>query len=179
MCMKKTLPGFSFFEVIIYLGLFSVMATALLSFSLNVFDFGAKDKTSRQVLSDARFLTERITFLIRNAESIDDNASAFDTDSGKLVLRMMGSSNMQNIDIANGVLTVQETGYEPVNLHSQYSKVQSLVFSKYGSSGEHAEYISFTATLASAGNTESTVPSYQRTIVVKGGTFIRNSQKGL
>jgi len=163
----------------LYLGLFSLLATALLHFSWNVLDLGVKERTSRQVLSDARFLSERMTFFIRNAESLDESASAFDTASGKLVLKKMNSSDTQSIDIQNGMLMLTETGSSSLALHSNDSKVESLVFSHYGSQSDHSEYVSFVLTLASARNSEISPSQYQGTIVVHGGAFIRNSRNGL
>lgn len=177
--MKKKLRGFSFFEVVLYLALFSAMATALLQFSWNVIDLGVKDRTARQVFSDARFIAERIDFFIRNAESIDTNASLLDASNGKLVLKKIGSSDTVTIDIQNGDVTLTETGTPGVILHSSDSKAESLLFSEYGSRSEGSEYVHFVLALKSTKNDDTISSQYKTSTTIKGGAFIRNSGVGL
>lgn len=177
--MKKKLRGFSFFEVILYLALFSAMAMALLQFSWNVLDLGTKDQTARRVFSDARFVTERVKALARSAESIDTNASFFDVSNGKLVVKKIGSSDTMTIDIQNGNVVLTETGNPGVVLNSSDSKVGSLSFSEYGSRGEASEYISFTLVLKSAKNDSEVSSLYKTSTTIEGGVFIRNSGVGL
>lgn len=177
--MKKTVRGFSLIEVIIYLGLFSVIATALFQFSFNILGLGTKDQTSRQVLVDARILSERISFFIRNAEGIDEGSSSFDSVNGKLVLKKIGSSDTMSIDVQNGKIFLTETGNPSTALHSSFSKIESLSFSKYGFAVDHSEYISFVITLSSVRNGSLSPSQYQETLTVKEGAFIRNSGVGL
>lgn len=177
--MKRMLRGFSLIEVILYLGLFSVMATALFYFSWNVLELGTKDQISREVLADARILSERMSFFIRNAEGIDEGLSSFDTADGELVLRKMGSSDTIRIDVQNGGVFLTETGNPSVALHSSLSKVENISFSKYGSPADHSEYISFIIALSSAKSGSQTPSQYQKAMIVKGGAFIRNSGTGL
>lgn len=176
--MQQTLRGFSFFEIILYLGLFSVMATALLQFSWNVLDLGIKDRVSRQVFSDARFVTERIGYFIRNASGIDTGASIFDDANGRLVLNVLGSSDTVTIDIQNGAVVLTETGRPAVVLNGADSKVGSLTFLNYGTRADRSEYADFTLVLESAGNDIAGSP-YQATTTLRSGSFIRNSGTGL
>jgi hypothetical protein len=175
---RKTLRGFSFFEVIIYLGLFSMMATALFQFSWDVFDLGTKDRTSRRVLADARFVTERVNYFIRNAGGVDTNASVFGDANGKLVLNVLDSGNTVTIELQNGNIVLTETGQVAVNLNSNDTKTASLAFIKYGSSEDGSEYIDFTFALESAQNNSSRSP-YQAATTLQSGAYIRNSEAGL
>ncbi|MEI8097144.1 MAG: type II secretion system protein [Candidatus Moraniibacteriota bacterium] len=177
--MKKKLRGFSLFEVILYLGLFSMMATALLQFSWNVLDLGTKDRTARQVFSDARFITERLNSFVRSAESIDTGASTWNDPNGKLVLDALGSSDTRTITIQNGNIILAETGNPDVILNSLDSKVESLTFSKYGSRDETSEYVEFVFIMKSAKNDESPSSQYKTMTTINGGAFIRNSGVGL
>lgn len=172
--MTKTLRGFTFFEVIIYLGLFSLMATALFQFALNIFDLEVKDRTSRRVFSDARFISERINYFIRNAGGIDENASVFEDANGKLTLNVIGSGDTTTIEIQNGKVVLKESGEEDVNLNSADTQITNLMFTKYGAEADGSEYIDFTLTLESVGNNTTRSP-YQSETEIQSGTYIRNS----
>jgi hypothetical protein len=177
--MRTSLKGFSLFEVILYLGIFSVMATALLQFSWNIMDLGAKDKTARRVFSDARFLTERVNFFIRNAEGIDEGASLLNEAAGKLVLSQVGSSDTVTLEVQGEKLWLTETGGAAVALHGIDSRVQSLEFSVSGSEADGSEYVGYTLVLESARNDEDVRSPYEMTTTIQSGAFVRNSQAGL
>lgn len=175
---RKTLRGFSFFEVILYLGLFSLMATALFQFSWNVFDLEAKDRTSRRVFSDARFIAERVNYFIRNSGGVDANASVFENANGKLVLNVLDSSDTITVEVQNGNVVLTETGEPAVVLNNADTRVENLTFLKYGEAGDGSEYVDFTLTLESVGNDTARSP-YQATTTLQSGAYIRNSTAGL
>lgn len=172
--MKKTLRGFSFFEVILYVGLFALMATALFQFSWNVFDIGTKERTGRRLFSDARFVTERINFFIRNASGIDATTSVWNDPNGKLVLNQLGSSDTVTIEVGNGEIILTESGQGPVTLHGSDTQVVGLTFLSYGSRDDGSEYVGFTLSLESVKNNSADSP-YQATTIIQSGAFIRNS----
>lgn len=174
----KTLRGFTFFEVIIYLGLFSLLATALFQFAWNVFDLEMKDRTSRRVFSDARFVSERVNYFIRNAGGVDAGASVFENTNGKLVLNVLDSSDTITIEIQNGNVVLAETGQAAVNLNSNDTKATGLTFTRYGSEAEGSEYIDFTLALESEQNDTARSP-YQSETEIQSGAYIRNSATGL
>lgn len=175
---RKTLRGFSFFEVILYLGLFSLMATALFQFSWNVFDLGIKDRASRRVFFDARFIAERVNYFIRNSASVDADASVFENAHSRLVLNALDSSDTVTMEIQNGNVVLTETGEPAVVLNSADTQVVNLTFLKYGAEADGSEYIDFTLTLESAGNDSARSP-YQATTTLQSGAYIRNSETGL
>lgn len=172
--LQKTLRGFGFFETILYLALFSLMATALLNFSWDVLDLGTKERSSRSVFSDARFASERINYFIRHSAGIDTGNSVFGSNSGKLVLNTLGDSgDTVTIDIQSGNLVLSETGRTDVVLNSPLTQVEGLEFHRYGTVEDGSEYVDFTLTLQSV-NYEESVSSQQARTSVQGGAFIRN-----
>ena len=171
--MKKSLRGFTFFEVIIYLGIFSLMATALFSFSWDMIDLGTKDRTSREVFSDARMVSEQVKYLIRNASGVDQENSTWDDARGKLILQKLGTSDTTTIDIQNDTVTLTETGRSDISLHSSDVRVTELRFSEYGTRADASEYIGFTLTFESVQN--GTRSPSRATTTIQGGAFIRNS----
>lgn len=177
--MKNTRPGFSFFETILYLALFSLLAVGLFHFSFDVLDLGTKDRTSRHVFSDARFVAERMKYFIRNASGIDEDASILDDANGKIVFEQVGSSDTVTISIEGGRVMLTETNQPRVPLYSAESKVKSLTFQKYGSEADGSEYVGFVLVLESAGNDTTAPSAYEATTTLRGGAYIRNSGIGL
>ena len=172
--MKKNLKGFTLFEVILYLAIFFLMAVALLNFSWDMLDLGTKDRTLRTTVSDARFISERLTSLIRTSSGVDDGASVLDDDNGRLVLKKLGSSDTVTIDIQNGLVTVTETGQPAVALHSADTEVPILRFQKYGSAADGSEYAGFSLALQSVGTGTARAP-YEAMTTLRGGAFLRNN----
>lgn len=177
--MRRALRGFSFFETILYLALFSLLAVGLFRFSFDVLDLGTKDRTSRQVFSDARFVADRIRYFIRNASGIDTDASVWDDSDGRIVLGEVGSSDTMTISTSNGRVMLTETGQSEVALHSSASKVRSLTFQKYGSQTDGSEYIGFVLVLESGASDTIPPAEYGAITTLQGGASIRNSGVGL
>lgn len=175
MGMRKTLKAFSFFEVILYLGLFSLLATALLTFSWDVLDLSDKNETGQYVFSDARFVSERLGTLVRKASGIDTEASVLDDSNGKLVLNQIGSSDTVTVELVSGRVMLTESGSEAVALHSLSTQVASLTFQKYGTSEDGSEYVGYTLVFEAAKNDENAPSRYQAATTLESGAFIRNS----
>lgn len=177
--MRRTRSGFSFFETILYLALFSLLAVTLFRFSFDAFGLGIKDRISRHVFSDARFVTSRMNSILRNAAGIDTGGSVWNDPDGKVVLEQVGSSDTVTISIENGRVTLTETGHPGVTLHSSESKVRELTFQKYGSREDGSEYVGFVLKLESAANDTAAPAEYGVITTLRGGAFIRNSGIGL
>jgi type II secretory pathway pseudopilin PulG len=173
--MKMILRGFTLFETILYLAIFSILSMALLAFSWNMSDLETKEQVSRQVFSDTRFVTERLTYLIRSASSVDTGASVFDDADGQLVLEYPGTSDTTTIDIRSGRVTLIETGSDPVTLHASSDVVSELRFEHDGSSSDGSEYVGFIITLQSEqlASGQSRAP-YEASTTMHSGAFLRN-----
>ena len=55
----KNLPGFTYIEMIIYLGIVTLMMTALIPFAWNAIEGGAKSATQREVYSQGNYISEQ------------------------------------------------------------------------------------------------------------------------
>lgn len=172
--MRKTLRGFTFFEVLIYLALFSSLMLALMNFSWNMFDLEAKGETERSIFSQSRQTSERLNGLIRNAAGIDTAASEFDTTLGTLVLEQLGTSDTVTIGVESGQVTVTETGTSGVALQGSDTETVRLEFTKYGDQSDGSEYVGYMLEVESAENDATRAP-YRGTATLHSGAFIRNS----
>lgn len=141
--------GFSFIEVILYIALVSVIATVLLSFTLEIAEMASKDRSARTVFSDARNMNERLRFLIRNADGVDEAASVFSDPNGRLVLKKVGSSGTMTLSVVAGKL-ILEDGSETAALNGSGSQVRSLTFEKSHAPDGRSEFIGFQLNLGDA-----------------------------
>lgn len=171
--LLRSYEGFTLFEVILYLGIFSIMALGLLAFTWNVADLGIKEGVSRQASSDARFVAERLNGLIRQAAAVDTDASVFDDADGRLVLLQADSSDTMTISIVDGRVTLMGTGIDPVAFHSASTAVSELRFEHRGSVANGSEYVGFTVTIRSVQSGRTRAP-YNASSTIGSGAFLRN-----
>lgn len=174
MNIRQTYRGFSFFETILYVALFAVLATALLRFSWDIFDMGVKDRSSRTVFSETRFIASRLEMLIRNASGIDSGASVFNDDAGKIVLEQPNSSDTITILLQDGDILLIEGSSDAVRLNASDTQATKLSFLAYGTADDKAEYISFELSLSMVNN-DVLPAAYQSGAAVTGGAQLRNS----
>lgn len=163
--------GFTFIEVILYIALVSVIATTLLSFTLEISEIASKDRAIRSVISDGRNVSERLRFLIRNADGVDVGASKFSGSDGRLVLNKSGSSGTIELALNNGALVMTD-GSQSVSLTSQGTRVRELIFENISSSDGTSHYIDFELTLDDAANT---VNFLSAETTIRSGAEIRNT----
>ena len=170
----KTLAGFTLFETILYIALFSLMAVAVLQFAWNTLDLGTKGQSFRQVHSEARFVSMRLNNLIRESEGVNTVDSLLDDPAGKLVLEKLGSSDTVTIELQNSRITLTETGGESIPLQSLGTVTTELRFTMEGNSTDQSEYVGYNFLLQSEGN-ESKRNVYQAIARIFSGASIRNS----
>lgn len=72
----RSQAGFTFVEAIIYVSIISIMLTALIPFTWNIVEGGTKSATQEEVSSQARTISERIKYEIRNAVAITSVSSS-------------------------------------------------------------------------------------------------------
>jgi len=73
--MKKTKIGFTFVELLLYISVVSIMISSLVLFALTIINNGAKSSTHQEVFSQARYISERFKYEIRNATGINSVSS--------------------------------------------------------------------------------------------------------
>lgn len=171
--MVRTVSGFTLFEVLLYLGIFSIMSFGLLLFNWNISDLGVKEHVSRQAASDARFVASRLETLIRESASVDEGSSVFDDADGRLVLGQPGSSDTVTISVVGGRVTLMGTNIDPVALHSSATEVSELRFEHHGSSADGSEYVGFVLSIRSIQSGHTRAP-YNASSTVRSGAFLRN-----
>src|SRR3990167_10720956 len=95
----KTDRGFTFIEIILYVSIVSIILVALVPFAWNVIGGSVKSSAEQEVNSQARFISERIKYEVRNADGINSVAAA------SISLDPPGTSNDPTIiDLSGGIL---------------------------------------------------------------------------
>lgn len=169
--MKKKLHGFTFIEVILYIGLFSLLGTALLTFTWDIFKLSEEGNTERLVTEGGRFVMERMKYDIRGAAGVDTEASVFDSANGKLVLEKLGSSDTVTFELQNGQVVMQESGQEAVVLQPRNTYATALLFERFSPPDHSVEYITITLTF----ETILQAPiEYASSLTLETGAVIRN-----
>ena len=149
--MKKN--GFTLIELILYIAIFSIIMIGLVQVSWTVIGAGSKSSVQEEVFSQARYLSEKLKYEIRNANGINIGTSNFDTNlasSSALQLSLIQDApdNPTIINVSSGKAQIKKGSAAAVSLNSNDTVVQDLTFSNYSSGDSKTLNISFTFTIA-------------------------------
>lgn len=153
--IMKTKPAYTLLELLLYLGIFSVIISAVVYFGWNIIYGGQKSARLNEVSYSARYSAERIKYEIRNASGITTGGSDFGvnlatTPGSKLTLtNATAGRSPVVIDVTSGTLRIT-LGANPVaNLTPTNITVTNLVFTNNSSGDSKTKNISFAMTLES------------------------------
>ena len=169
--MKKRARGFTLIEVILYIGLFSLLGTALFTFAWDVIGVTEQGRTDRLLTEEARFAAERIKTSIRSAAGIDVENSVWDSTDGRLVLEVFGSSDTITFERQNERLIMQVSGQDPVFLQSADTRNTTLLFERSHAVSAAAEYVDLTLTTEMV---QTASPLYASALTLQIGAALRN-----
>lgn len=134
--------GFSFIEILVYIGILAVLISAFSYFFLEVNRARVKTTTMREVLDNARQAMEIMTYEIRGARGVYAPTSVFNVDSGQLSLETEKDSpageNKTYVDfyLCEKRLCLKKEGQEPIALTSDKAEVKKLQFSQISSASD-------------------------------------------
>ena len=140
--------GFTYIEAILYVAILSVMLSALIPFTWNIIEGGTQSAVQQEVSSNARFISERIKYEIRNATGIN---AATDCVSASRVISLINSTGSLNptvitYDAPNTNVTIKQgtTGplATPMPLNSSDVKITNFSCNN-NTSGSLTKNISF------------------------------------
>ncbi len=167
--MKQAMRGFTFVEVILYIGLFLLLGTALFAFAWDTIRLTEESHAGRLMTTEGRLSLELMKYHLRRANGIEVDQSVFGDTQGVLVLDQPGVSDTLTLYVNDGILSMQVSGEEPQTLHSQDIRTTGLVFDRMYDGAHDVEYIHIVLTLEMATQTISTTE-----MVLQTGVSIRN-----
>ncbi len=141
--------GFTFIEMILYVAIVSIVLTALIIYAWSVIGIGEKSAVQQEVSSNARYISERIKYEIRNSLGINSFSST------QIVLCQTSGScatNPTTITFSSPNLTIQNKGATAVNLNSNDVVISGFSFTDYTdnvSGNKLTKHIAFSLTVQS------------------------------
>lgn len=166
--IMKNRTGLTFIEILLYISILSVMVTALIIFVLTIISGGVKNGVQQEVYSQARYISERIKYEIRNASgilSVSSNSISLSTFDP--------ATNPTIIDLSLGNIRIKQGSSTQVNLNSSLVTIPSLIFISYSSVDNKTKHIKFSFIINS--NYNSTRQEYYLSIPIDGGAEIRSN----
>ena len=121
--MKK---GFTFIELLIYIALLSVILNAGIYLFWQIIEGRAKSISYNEVLSNLRFIFEKISYEAKRAKSIEVPFS-FGEETPKLVLKMPDERFVRFYS-EEDKLMIEKEGAQPISLTSEKVKVKEIIF---------------------------------------------------
>ncbi|KKR81113.1 MAG: hypothetical protein UU73_C0003G0013 [Candidatus Daviesbacteria bacterium GW2011_GWA1_41_61] len=138
----RTAQGFTLIELILYVAIMAIVSTALIPFAWNIIGTGVKSAAEQEVFSQARVVSERIKYEIRNATGINNV-----TSSSISLAKSEASLNPTVIDFLAGKIRISQGGGGAVNLNSSDTNMTSLTFTNYTSADNKTKHIQFIFTM--------------------------------
>lgn len=152
--MNYTARAFTLIEVLLYVGIAGIVLASLVGFGWNMIGIGAKSGTHADVVSNARFGSEKLSFFIRESTDIDVPNSNFGVNlatvpGSKVTLRGVVPNDPIVFDVSGGSLRVKIGAGSPVALTSTTIAVSSLVFTNASSADGKTKNIGYEIQLGS------------------------------
>lgn len=167
--MKKK-AGFTFVELILYLAIVTVMLGALVPFAWNIIGSSSKNNTEREVFSQARIISERIKYEIRNSTGFTSFISPSPTIT---ITTSVPATSPTIINFVGGNVTIQQGLGTPVVLNSPDVLFSIFSFTNNTSADNKTKNISFSFTLSA--NYGSTRQEFVETTTVRSSAEIRTN----
>jgi type II secretory pathway pseudopilin PulG len=169
--MKHTLQkGFTFIELLIYISIVTMMMVTLIPFAWNIIGSGAKSATQQEVIANARYMSERLKYEIRNASGIAS------VSANRISLVSSNSAtNPTVIALSGGNLTIAFASGSAVNLNSQKASVSALTFTNYTSTNSATKHIQFVFTVNANYPGAGQRQEYKTSTTIEGSAEVRSN----
>lgn len=139
--MKSTKRGFTIVEMLLYIGLLSMMITIMTGLFTSLLDVQLESEATSFVEADSRFLFSRLAYDIGRATSITTPVT-LGSSSSSMTLLIDEVSYTYTVD--NGAL-VLSTNMGTSSLTSFGTQISNITFTRLGNiDGKHAIQIQFT-----------------------------------
>ena len=167
--MKSLERGFTLIELIIYIAIVAIILTSLIPFAWNVIEGGAKSATEQEVFANARYVSERIKYEIRNASGINSVSATSISLS-----ETSGAVNPTVIDLSSSNIRITQGAGSPINLNSSNTTISGLTFTNYTSGDNKTKNIQFTFTVNASFN-GSARQEFTESTTIEGDAEVRSN----
>lgn len=175
---NKEQNGFTLIELLLYLSIVSIVVTSLVYFAINATKASVKSKVKQETVTNARYITERLNYEIRNAIGINTSTSNFGVNlatssSYQLSIASTAPNNPTIFKINSGVLQISQGGGAFTDITSAEVTITSLVFTNNSSTNGDTKNISYVLTIESSAN--NTSQEYQDSMTLRSTIELRNN----
>lgn len=164
----KNEHGFTLIELILYIALITIVLSALVPFAWNTIETGVKSSVQQEVNANARFISERIKYEIRNATGINSV-----TATSISLATSTPATNPTVIDLAGGNIRIKQGVGSAININSANTVINSLTFTNYTSVDNKTKHIQFVMTVAAS--FAAARQEYQDSIVIDSSAEVRSN----
>lgn len=138
---KKQNSGFTLVELIIYMGLLTMLILIFTQIFTSILDNQLSSESNSQVAEDGRYIYSRFIYDVNRAQAITLPANLGDTSSS-LILTIDGQTYTYASDSGNLIIT-EPTGSNALNGFG--TRISDLQFTRIGNvNGKHTVKINFT-----------------------------------
>jgi len=125
--LRSNRAGFTFIEAILYMGIVSIVMSSVIPFAWNIINSGVKSSYQEEVIANARYISERIKYEIRNSVGIN-SVSSSQIQLCRTVSPCSAASARTDITLSGTNVNISIAGAPAVNLNSNKVRVTSLTF---------------------------------------------------
>lgn len=134
--MRTLRSAFTLIELLLYIGLSSIVIVAMLNFVVTLTQTRGEEKNRIILQQQLRLAAERITVTAHHADQMNIASSVFDTASGVLTLTMSGSTNPIVFSLSGGSIYGRE-GTASGRITTDDITIETLRFTNLTESGTY------------------------------------------
>ena len=162
--------GVTLLEVVLYIGIVTILLSAIIPFAWNIIEGGVKSATGQEVFTQGQYVANRITFEIRNASDIN---SVSPTQISLATANP--ATNPTIISLNAGVINLQQGSSTPIALNSVNTTIPSLTFTNYSSADGKTQNIQYVFTIKANYAGAGTRQEYNASVNMEGSAEVRSN----
>lgn len=166
--MLHTKNGFTLIELILYVAVIAIILTALVPFAWGTIETSIKSSVQQEVTANARYISERITYEIRNANDINSV-----TPTVISLATTTPATNPTIIDLSSGNIRIKQGTGNTVQLNSTNTVITALTFTDLSSLDAKTKHIKFVMTVAAS--FVAARQEYQSSVVLESSAEVRSN----
>jgi len=159
--------GFTFVELILYVGIVAVIISAIIPLSWAVIEGAAESGVQQEIWSSARFISEKIKWEIRNSSGIN-SVTANSISLGNF----LPADNPTVITFTYPNVTVKKGAAAAVRINPDGVRVGILVFTDFSSGDGKSKQIQYYLKVESGGT--SLRQEYQQSLIIDSSAEVRS-----
>jgi prepilin-type N-terminal cleavage/methylation domain-containing protein len=160
---QKKEKGFSLVEMLVYMAVFLLIASALVITFLSFDTTLIRNKTERVLAQEARVGLEHMLLAIRHADSVDTVLSTLDTSPGELILE--GDETIR-FYLSGGILIMEVDGETLGPITSDAVTVEDITFNYQSSAA--TDVVRIELELSSVTKAASTTRTFNAGAILRG-----------